>query len=352
MREASIGNYYIIYPEPIVWLHDNNIVRIDVPQNQLAGAKIRVATPIGNTRTLEYYSSTNSVTFILNDVLRAIYDQSITPLSLTIELDNGTGVTTLFTTNFRLLQGKSFTNRSHNVQTTMYLYHPDELTKLEVFSPSNGHATIGGHTFEVNEGFNALNLSQLITDEGTYTLCLSSADVRPVAIINSVDERVHSAVINLTFATGGGMGGSSKGGDIWEKVEVFPICHRLIYEPPCEDYEVFEIRYINADGCHRYMAGKLISETNKSEYTTYHRIDEQIYNNIPLAYMSGNTRNVKVAFDDVAFNAFFSDVLFSPELEYRNWAGEWVPCSLVTDSMVTDNRESNDYTLDFAISKQ
>lgn len=352
MRTTTVGNFVITFPEGVIWLYDSNVIAIENVAGHKVGAVITVTHPNGvTTKTIRYFSQVSNITYTITDVLYELFDDNLGQYGCYIELYNNGLYAGSFSFSFQLLAGKSFTNRSHAVETVMYIYNPDELIKFQLYSPANGIVTVGGYNYNVVEGLNQLNLTQPIYQEGTYSLCLGSSSTFPTTTIAHIEPYAHRAEIDLVFGTGSA-GSAKDGGDVWTGAkEIFPICHTIIYEGHCDDFDFFEVSYTNVDGCRRYIAGKLIDETNNSEFTPYHRLRNDVFANIPLASVSGHNRKVKVAFSDVNYNAYLSDILLSQTIWYRNYEGEWKECRLSTDKLSNTTKESEDFTLEFIISE-
>ena len=340
MRHTTVGNFNIEYPEFLVYLYDNNVISIANGVGNV-GVHISVNSPTGEQKQLEYYSSNHILLITLSDIMVSMHNGNISTYSVVMELYENDVLTEHFTFTFKIIEGKSFTNRSHFEQSTMYIYNPDELAKVFIFSPENATATVNGYNYQVNEGINALNLTGVITTPGEYTICLTSTASQPMVVISNVTDSINEPVVQLQYNSGAAPYST-----------ILPICHTLVFEEACPDFNVFEIRYVNNEGCIRHLAGRLMEESNRSDDINYNTLTTQIYHTLPLQYISENERTVKVAYEEIAYNAFISDIMTSQSVQYRSYNGEWYDCSIMTDKIVTEPKEDFcDFTLEFIISK-
>ena len=356
MRNYTGTNISVEYPERVIWLQDSNVVWVRGynPTDQV-GADITVRHPGGQeTRTIRYISEMPQLLFVLDDALAALHDDNIGQYSCQIDLYlNGQADDTI-TFSFQLLDGKSFTNRSHAISRTMYIYDPSELVKVQIYSPGNGVLAVGGHNYPLYQGLNQYNLSSLIQGDGVYTLCLMNASQAPIAQISG-DVPIFPDTTNLYWSfQGGGGSGSIDGGDIWRPVEVFPICHTMVIDSSCSGNDWVELRYKDVDGCDRYLGGKLVKETNKASTSSYVRTETtNAFRNIPRRKITGTSRAITVGFNDIATDAYPQDIRYSENVWMRMYNGEWWPVVIATESIVVKgNQDTQDIELEIIISEE
>lgn len=352
-----IGTHVIVdYPDNVIWLQDSNVVNVRAvtPTNRV-GASITVRHPGGvATRTITHISEINHLLFVLDDALSALADDNIGQYSCQIDLYLNGQPDDSVAFSFQLLDGKSFTNRSHAISRTMYMYDPSELQKVQIYSPGNGVLAIGGQTYPLYEGLNQYNLSSMITGDGTYTLCLTSASQMPVAqVTGDTPKTPYISDIFWSYQGGGGVG-SIDGGDIWKSLEVFPICHTLVIDSSCGGNDWVELRYKDVDGCDRYLGGKLIKETNKAETSSYVRTEtSNCFRNIPRRKINGTSRSITAGFNDIATDAYPQDIRYSEDVWMRMYNGEWWPVVIASDSIVVKgDQDTQDIELEIIISEE
>lgn len=340
MRNVLIGGANIQYPDALVWKQDASVVKVSGAQN--IGAKVYIEEPAGNSYTLEYYSEDTEITFSLDDSIRALYDENIGSWSCKVTLYSGATVLGVHNFTFKVLDGKSFISRSHGVSSTIYVYSSFELLKLQIFSPTSGVAVCGQYGFNLYYGLNQFNLTSAIRNSGEYSICLNdSSVVKPVAVISGVDDltptssRVHYAI------TSESRDNRIYGGDVFDENKViFPICHKIIFEDHCDDYNFGEICYTDLDGMRRYLGGKIIEDEDSVKSESYFKTNLDTYNRVPNRYIISHEKIIKLVFSDIEKNAYPHDLLYSQDIQYRTWDGEMHPCAIKTNKF---ERKDNDY---------
>ena len=358
MREYSYQNITLTYQEPIVWLWDSNTITIQSSNtNDKVGAEIIIRHPAGvETRTIRHISELNKIIFVLDDALLALADDNIGQYTVQVNVFNNGEEAFTKTFAFQLLSGKSFTNQSHAMSRTIYMYDPDELIKFQVYSPASGYINFEGNTAPVSTGLNQFGISTLVTSDGTYNFCLQNSQVTPVAIISG-DNYITptSSTIYWARVRSGHYDDTTKtGGDVWRYEEtIFPVCSKLIYETPCRNNEFVELRYFDTDGCIRYLGGKLASETDSVKGTPYSRLEnENVFRNIPHKHTDETKRILKVGFIDVATNAYPQDILYSEQVWMRMYNTEWWPVTINSDKIEIKSGDIQNFELEIIISEE
>lgn len=328
-----------------MWLQDSNVINVSSSgDGDAVGAEITVRHPGGAaTRTIRHIGETGSMMFSLDDALAALFDDNIGEYTCQADIYlNGSLFDTLAFA-FQLLDGKSFTNRSHAIARTIYIYDLDEVKKLQIYSPGGGSLNIGGLSFPLSEGLNQYDLSGVITGDGTYTACLTGSG-RPVtaAITGDVPRTPSSTSIYWSSQGGGSL------------VEVFPFCHSIVVDCSCVGNDFVELRYRDADGCYRNIGGKLVKEVNKASSAAYTRtLAYSCYRNIPRRKITGTSRVVTVGFSDMATDAYIQDIRYSEDIWMRMWNGEWWPVALNNDGItVRGDQDTQDVELEIIISEE
>lgn len=355
MRTYTSNNITITYQEPVVWIGDSNIITIKSSiDTDKVGGEIIIRHPDGTaTRTIRYLSELNRILFILDDALTALNDGNIGQYTIQVNVFKNGNLSFTRTFSFQLLQGKSFTNQSHGISRTLYIYDASELVKVQIYSPNNGAFHIGSDYLTLNRGLNQYNLSSHIENTGEYSFCLTDVPVQPIAVISGDVAKTPTVSTLFYTVTNASSSNESQGGDVWRYEEtIFPVCYDLVFENVCWDYNFVELRYKDSDGCTRYLGGKIASETNKSTVTAYEYTDgSNVFRNIPRNYQEGTSRSLKIGFADIAKNAYPQDIMYSELVEMKMYNSEWWPIVLESDSITVKNEDYIDLELSIIISR-
>ena len=358
MRHYTSNNITLTYQDPVVWIGDSNIITVESDDtDDKIGAEIIIRHPAGiETRTIRHFSDLYKLLFVIDDALLALMDDNIGQYTAQINVYRNNLYIFTRSFSFQLLKGKSFTNQSHAIGRTIYIYNPDELYKLQIFSPASGVFTVAGQNFNLTRGLNQFNLMNYITNLGTYGYCLQNSQVEPIAIVSGdVAKTPYISQIQYTLVRAGWSADiTEKGGDVWRYDDtIFPVCGDIVMEEACWNSDFVELRYTDTDGCVRYLGGKLASETNTVNGINYYRTDStNVFRNIPRRYIDGTKRTVKVGLIDIATNAYPQDILYSDEVFMRMYDGEWWPVVIGTDKIEIKSGDTQDIELEVIISEE
>lgn len=345
MRQTTVNGITITYPEDIIWVHDHSAVTVS--GNGPTGATLTIYHPAGATKVLTYMSPLSEVTFYLDTALRLLENDNIGDYRCDISLFQNYSFVGNFSFWFKLYKGKSFQDRTHGTSQHIYIYDPSELTKINIFSPSSGTATILGHTFNIERGLNSLNLTQYITEAGEYNVCLTDSEHMAINAFIISDTAVSPSETTLEFSVSEDMSNADIGGNIFGNMSIFPICHTIEMSDACQNYPFVELVYIDTDGCRRYLGGTVINDTESVSKTAYTRLNEEIYKDVPRGTLTDANNLLKVQFSDIDVTSNFRDILYSEELYLRRkWDGELIPVRIKTDSLVL---KSNEDYVDFEL---
>jgi len=362
MRTAAINGmsgevYSLTIPNDNIWLYDNNIVKIHYNGEGRFGAKVTLTNEhTGEVKYLAYRSDLPDIIFDLNTTLMSLFnDQILNELTLTIECFYGDLITAdgTYATTTTLLKGKSYSSESHACERVIYLYYDSDIERVEIYFEASGTVTIGNSTYEVQKGFNWLDLSGDITAEGTYTLNYVNAAATPVVTVADITVGCWSATAMLSVKDSSGtLPSNSKKGGIWSDSVFVPSSYniQLVYEPICEDNNIFHFNYINSDGCVRHLAGKLKEEVNESSFTDYeHYSDDTVLRNIPYHLIVGSSQTVKVVFTDIDRLSYFNHILDSEMITFDNYNYDVFPCIIKTNKITKTTEESQDFELEIVL---
>lgn len=351
-------------PDYHVWLDDNNFIEVNI----VGGHKpiiitidleynIEVWDPdvpgfikkIIRSNTMTYTSSeqgNNKILFDLNNNLKdlaaymiwasgeeinirisCLYDNLVNPLSKEV--------------TSRLRQGKSFLTKSHGSSNVINLYNQDELNTVNLWVPFSSDCSIGNKTFTNLNGYSELDLSDVITQNGEYTMCLSPADADTIPpIVTAVyDNYLTPYSSDILFDIEEPAPGDSYPNSLLNTCEQKTKCYKVIYQEHCCDYPFVELKYRDTDGNVRYIGGKLLNENdtiNKKLYPVYSNTIRYTNN----FYISECSKQIRVAVKDIHPGAEVWTILYSNELFIRDYNGDWMPCVLEDTTLNT----TNDYT--------
>lgn len=352
MRQINIENAYIEYPEELVWKQDSTVIRLRGVDK--IGATIVVGNPQQEFYVLEYFSDQNELLFYLDDAIRALWTDNISAWYCKVGVfQNGQPLGLAFNFNFHVLDGKSFISRSHGISSTIYVYNDDELNKVQVFSPQQGIAAIEQFTFNCYYGLNQYNLSSVIEDDGVYQLCLRDSSQVPALVnVSGVDVlSPTSAIVSYSVSTPP-LVNETHGGDVFaENKLIYPICHKIIYQGHCNDYNFGEIQYTDLDGMKRYLGGKVITDTDDVKSESYFTSNVDVYNRNSNRYITSHSKTIKLYLSDIEKNAYPHDLIYSQDIKFRSWNGEWKSCSLKTNKFERKDEDYYDIELEIVVSE-
>lgn len=327
MRNVIEGVYSIDYPEDIVWLKDNNVIKIGSSWGGFT-VDIEVRTPSGAVLRLENKTDRHDIIFDLDECLNYLYKEDDIFHNngiwrINVSLDAGS-FKNYFNFTFNLYNGCSFTYKTHGTSNIINIYNADELENLFIFSPVAGKTVIDNNEITINKGINLLDLSEIITEQGEYDICLVSAeDYPPLAEITGDVAVTPNDSYIYYVAYEQEDPGTLYGGSLMNRKKIFPICYKLIYKEVCDDYCFGELKYINTDGCYRYIGGKILSGTDNNTTVNYNIPNTKIYNTAPKYKITGAQKILKLGCVDIPKDVEIEDIIYSDNIWIRGIDNEW-----------------------------
>lgn len=378
MRKTTVNTSEVTYPNSVIWVGDNCTISISDPIYSV-GLKVNITNQSTNkTKELIYISEIKNLTLDISDTIRKLFVSGGTSFNIKVSCYTGGFYTGQFGFNTYCLDGKTLTSRKHGSTRTVYVYSQDDLAKVQFVFSGTGGLNVNGHNLPVvGTGRTSFDLRPYITHAGEYQLCyrygIKTANVQQAESMQEINRsgddvrmdvtsRVEiTNVIPSTFSASVALQFSDidsqpsvdeiKGGGVWndEKVNLSDFCIKLVYENICDDFNVFKVRYFDTDGCMRYLAGKIDTETVNSKQKNYYHNDGSVYRNISRKKIETASDTVKVKYQDLRRDSYWSDILLADRIDFLNYSGQWMQCSIVTNKVTVNSYESDDVSLEFEL---
>lgn len=363
MREYTNNNITITYPDTTSYLYDNLFVKLEDASNNAIGAKIQVTDLASNQyRKLQYFGETPLLVFSLNDTIQSLYHDAIS-FNVVIDIYQNGFLVDSYGFDTDIMNGRTLPLRSHGSARTIYAYSENDLRKIGFIFPASGNLSVNGHGIPIIAGgYTSLDLRSYITETGTYQLCFHAGakgdggtSQSTVSIVNVADITPFSAEVQLWFAdTSGDVPSGDKGGGVWKDDEFYleSYCMTLVYEEECPDFNFFETRYLDTDGIMRYLGGKIIEETTSASGDNFYRMDTStVIRNISRRYISDSADTVKIGYQDLRRDSYWTDILLADKVEFLNYNGDWIECSVKTNKATATSDETMDVEIEYEILK-
>lgn len=358
MRTIQANNVILTYPDETCWLYDNLFVEL-VGDGVTVGAEIRVTElASGRYRTLTHISELERLVFPLNDTMKSLYRDAISFNAVVTVYEDG-HETASFGFDFDCLNGKSLPMRAHGSTRTIYVYSQEDLYKVQMLFPASGALSVNGHSFPVlSPGMTGFDFRPYVTHSGTYSCCYQagakSGSASGINIVNAFGDTPFSGVVQLGFADESGEvpAGDKNKGDVWndDKFSSERYCVNLVYEDVCAGFDVFSVMYTDTDGCIRYLSGKILEQTTNSSSKNFYRLDTgSVYRNISRKYREESSGTVKVAYDGLRRDSYWSDILLSDKVFFRNFDGTWLECGVVDKKVTVNADDSQDAQIEYEL---
>lgn len=364
MRTTNINTVTVTYPNSNVFVYDNIFIQLSDSLYPV-GAEINVTNMSSlETKTLVYISERKNLTITLNDVVRRLHMVGGCTLNVKVKAYTDRFYVGTFFFNMETLDGRSMPQRSHGAARTFYVYDQSELQKFQLFLSGSGSLSIGGHSFPViGGGKNSFDLLSTVTTSGEHPFCYQygakggGGEDKTLSIeITGVEPSVFSAAAMLNYYDIDTQPPADeiKGGGVWSdtKTNLARFCGSIVLAEPCTGFDFMELLYFDTDGCIRYLGGKIQSETTTAKKQNYVGERNSVYRDISQRHTEESGVTVKLAFEDVRRDAYPQDVLLSEHLWFKNYGGDWLPCSLVDSKITVKSDDEMDLELEVELLKQ
>lgn len=322
-----IGTSIIVeYPDPIVWLGDNNIISVYTGNtSDNIGARITVQDPQHNTLVLDYWSETNKLTFLLNDTLKNLFNDNLASWNVMVEAYVNNSQASSFAFTIKVYRGKSFTDRSHASARVIYWSDKEELKKLQLFTYEGGTATINNHNYTLNAGITSLNIyNETVGDTATIHITTTANEPTTPSYLGDMwmNDITPSTAYDITL----------------KRISV------------CDGYQTLSLYYTDTDGCGRFIAGKITKNVDTAKGKNFYRITDK-YRNVPYRHSTETNKTLTVVFPYIDYLAYLTDIMYSENVYTLNYNGDIVPVTVTTNKLTTKDT-LNDYEMDVCISEE
>ena len=172
MRTTTVLTTQVTYPDSTVFVGDNIPISFS-DSIYPTGAEVSV-TNMATMKTVDlvYISELKNLTLDLTDTVRRLHQVGGCSMNVKVKVYSDKFYSGTFSFNIYTLDGKSLVHRQHGSTRTVYLYDPEDLTKVNLFFIGSGSFSAGGSSYPIiYSGRNSLNFSSWITSEGEYTGC-------------------------------------------------------------------------------------------------------------------------------------------------------------------------------------
>lgn len=367
MRTQQVNTVTVTYPNSTVFTADNIFISLSDTVYPV-GAEISVTNMhTMQTKNLVYVSELKNLTFDIGDTVRMLHEEGGCSINVKVAVYTDMFYVGTFAFNMQTLDGRSLPQRSHGSARTFYIYDPAELYKFQMFLVGTGALRVnGGNNIPVTRsGRNSFNLQSTITTFGEHNLCYymgvkgggggDHKDYVSGVEITNVEPSVFDAVVSLDYHDLDPIPSDPiKGGGVWNdsREDLSRYCARLIYDEACSDFDFFELMYYDTDGCVRYLGGRLQSETIQSKQQNFVGVRQSVYHDISQKHLEEASGTVKVAFSDLRRDSYYQDILLSPHVYFRNYGGDWLPCSIADSKITVKSEDYADLELNVELFKQ
>lgn len=330
MRQQIIQSTVVIeYPDSITHINDRNIIRVYSLTDDPVAAIITFSCN-GDSVQLEYNSELPNLVFHINSSLKRIVNGQHQTVFIDGYVANDDIAYQISQIVLTVEQGRTLNSRPHGCCRTMYWQNDDDLTKVEIYTPVSGTATVGQYSYALQEGCNSVNL----TEYNGSTVTPPSGDFT----IHIHLSYAHS-VTPVFF------------GDLWKHATDDVIANsdydiQMVYvsagsDCATDNYISFgKIKFLDTDGCYKTFIGRVANMKYSVKQSEY--ISNGLVVNDPMSMITNVQQEVTMKFADVAHNAYIHDIVFSPSILYLNGYGEWKNCLIGDSNLSEKSGESND----------
>lgn len=276
MRSETHGGITVEYPEYLTYIGDDNIVRA-----YKQGAIVQLGVAVGsswNNNGVYYESDLGEVTFNISQLLRA---QAIAGEEITLTFYIGSRSETysfVFSQTFYLSRGRSLIGRYNG-------------TGHVVFVPS----------------WDALELP--VIESGAKVICGNFADYPDVGVyrMSTGDLRGTLSSVEVTYEN------EQKFGTV-ENTTFDHSTYFEVHQLSCIPEDCVLLRWIDADGCRRFIVGKLAGKSAEVVQRSY----RQSLAGVPARRVSDVQRVITIGLTQVTADMWLEDIAYSEDVAIVN----------------------------------
>lgn len=291
MRTQTYSGVKVTYPDYLIYRGDDNYVRAQKLLHLENNSEVMLRITIGG-ETLECDTPTGDVYINIYSLLRKVNASGVVTATFYIATTDPV-YSTSFTDTFYVANGWTMADRAHGSGHPVYV---SEGWKVDVLC-LDACSVIYGEDFDV----------------------IASAQIVQVDTAGWTAERI----IEVRYS-----GGS----------ELFEV--RFIKCLPA-DGALF--RWIDSDGCERYMAGRIISRSYTSQSDEY----PKALTSEPARNIHGRLASIEVGFEQIGKAVRFEEIVFSPEIHVTEADGTEYNVVPAFDSVRMPSKGENDMILTF-----
>lgn len=328
MRTQNIQNMLTLeYPDQIAQINDDNVLVLSSLTNKAVGARLTLSNSDQDTVALEYDSELTTIVFKLWDTLKYLVKGQHSLITVSGDVSNDGILYHIDPVSFYVELGRTMNSRTAGNVRTMYWSSQEDLSKVNIYSPTDGTASVGQSQYTLAAGVNVLDLSSLQLG-GDFQIDVALSYPHSQTMVQFGDLWHHSVSgvqPNTRYSVS--MLHVASGAD----------CN------PSRPSNYGKVRFINADGCWVVFIGKVTKEKFAAEYIDYW--SDSITVRTPHALVTDATDEVTVYFQDTAYDSYLTDIVWATRIEYLNGAGEWKECTLSSKSVQIEDGDGNNVEL-------
>lgn len=318
------------YPENIVMLYDNNVIKINSLNNKVVGARLTL-TVDQTSVILEYQSELPNLIFKLWDTLMRLTDGQHTLVTVTGNISNDSVGYQITPFTFYVEQGRTLNSRTAGNVRTMYWSDTSDLAKVNIYTPIGGTAIYGNSTFVLNQGVNKLNLSTLQVN-GDFYLDIHLSYPHNVDVVFFGDLWKH-------YTTD--LNQNTRYQIYFKKEDIGNECNPYVQQ------NYGKIKFLNVDGCYVTFIGKVIKEKYSNAQNIY--ATENLVVKTPNALVYDCIDEVTIAFQDIEHSAYIYDIMYSPDIQYVGGDGNWYSAVMSANNITQEKEDYNDLEITLKI---
>lgn len=289
--------FRVLTPEADVFINDDNIIEISSLYESVGG-RITLANS-SKSLYYRYMGSQKHIIFDISAGLKQLFDAAPgDPVIIKIGVLNNNTTDTEIEQHIKLYNGVTLSGREHGSESVIYTSTIQQ--DVEVFYPGSQASIAGNNVYR--------GITKIPVLDGKYCFSTQIQADAGVEIAAVKDIKTDSANISLEYNLLDTPSVSTTS-TLWDQGS----CIEFISQNNCEQPDAtVTIRYINSDGCIRYLTGRLLSEIQSSEVETYSSLRYPIN-----GFYSSLGRSILIGFKEIdTKHSSVMDMVLNNNLEY------------------------------------